>query len=67
VEEAFEVACREHLMDWRGLCGQEGRLVADDFYCAGLVVDRVLQSVGEKSELDDAARVAVSCIKLMMM
>jgi len=64
VEEAFEVACREHFDGIGVACaGQEGRLVADDFYCAGLVVDRVLQSVGEKSELDDAARVAVSWYK----
>lgn len=64
VEEAFEVACREHFDGIGVACaGKEGRLVADDFYCAGLVVDRVLQSVGEKFELDDAARVAVSWYK----
>jgi len=64
VEEAFDIACREHFDGIGVACaGKEGRLVADDFYCAGLVVDRVLESVGGKYELDDAAKVALSWSK----
>jgi len=44
--------------------GKEGRLVGDDFYCAGLMVSRLLTLSNANMELDDAAKVSLSWAKV---
>lgn len=65
VQETFDIAQKEQFEGIGVACaGKEGRLVADDFYCAGLVVSRLLTLSNTKMELDDAAKVSLSWAKV---
>jgi len=65
VREAFDIVQKEQFNGIGVACaGKEGRLVGDDFYCAGLVVSRLLSLGNAKMELDDAAKVALSWVKV---
>jgi len=49
VREAFDIVQKEQFDGIGVACaGKEGRLVGDDFYCAGLIVSRLLTLIGLK-------------------
>ncbi|MBP8983945.1 MAG: 2-phosphosulfolactate phosphatase [Coprothermobacter sp.] len=65
VREAFDIVQKEQFDGIGVACaGKEGRLVGDDFYCAGLIVSRLLTLSNANMELDDAAKVSLSWAKV---
>lgn len=65
VREAFDIVQKEQFDGIGVACaGKEGRLVGDDFYCAGLMVSRLLTLSNANMELDDAAKVSLSWSKV---